>query len=260
MPEGIVTGPGKDHFFSGSAADGTVFRCALDQEVAEIWLPAGGDGRDMALGMAVHDGARLVVCGGRNGGLFVYDLATRALVRKESVDGFLNDVCVVGDMAYVTDSSRPVLWRCDLSADGPMTEVSLAEAGPDAYLNGIVAVEHGLLVAAQGTETLWRVDSEGMSIVAEGWGADGLLVDGDVLYGMCNVGETHEDAVFFLGALRLSDGGRKAEDLGRFIDERFDTPTTLDADGSRLLIVNAQFGRRADARPPFQVIVMDKPI
>jgi Cu-Zn family superoxide dismutase len=260
LPEGIVVGPDR-LFYAGSSVDGTVFRGHLDRPTTEAWLAPGLDGRISALGMAIRDG-RLVICGGRAGRLFVYDLSSGELLDSKAVDGFLNDVCFLGDACYVTDSARPVLWRYEFGGD--LTEVGMPAATEDAYLNGITATPGGeaLLVAAQGTETLWRLepDSGKAELVAEDYCADGLLLIGDTLYGACNRGETMEDAVFFLAGLRLEEDGRRTTPLGTYVEDRFSTPTTLDTDGERLLIVNSQFAKRDSAAPPFQVIAVPVPL
>jgi Cu-Zn family superoxide dismutase len=49
-PDDITLGAA-GHFFSGSSADGTVYRGRLDEPTGEIWLPAGTDGRTAAFGM-----------------------------------------------------------------------------------------------------------------------------------------------------------------------------------------------------------------
>lgn len=255
MPEGIVSGPDRDFYASGSA-DGTIFHCRLDEPEAQVWLAPGEDGRDSALGMAIHNNTKLVICGGRTGMIFVYEMASGQLLASYATEGFPNDVCVVGNTMYVTDSALPVLHFGPIG--GELTTLDLSEAGPDAYLNGIVATPHALLVAAQGTEVLWRVDllTNKVSRLADGFAADGMLLVGDVLYGLCNEGVSIDDAVFFLAGLRLNADATEATPLGRFIDARFDTPTTLDTDGENLLIVNAQFAKGAAAAPPFQVIAV----
>src|SRR5689334_4561961 len=100
-PEGITMGPDGD-FFSGSRTDGTIYRCELTTEVAEIWSPGGTDGRTVVLGLALYADAQLIVCGAESGTLYSYDLATRGLVSRRSVEGYLNDVWVIGDHAYAT--------------------------------------------------------------------------------------------------------------------------------------------------------------
>jgi hypothetical protein len=255
LPEGIVVGPDRDFYTSGSA-DGTIFHCRLDEPEAEIWLAPGDDGRDSALGMAIHNETKLVICGGRTGMVFVYEIASGQLISRTITEGFPNDVCVVGNTMYVTDSAQPVLHYGPIG--GELSTLDLTPAGPDAYLNGIVATPDALLVAAQGTEMLWRVDlrSGAVSKLADGFGADGMLLVGDVLYGLCNEGTSLDDVTFFLAGLRLNADATEATPLGRHIDPRFDTPTTLDTDGERLLIVNAQFAKGAAAAAPFQVIAV----
>lgn len=260
-PEGITLGPDST-FFAGSSADGTLYRCALDQPVAKIWSPAGTDERTVALGLTTSAGL-LVVCGGKTGDLFLYDVASRTLISRRHVDGYLNDVCVIDNHAYATDSSRPVVWRFDLHSEAPPTALDLPAAGPDAYLNGIVptADNTALLIAAQGTELLWRLDLTNLSPtqLATDFAGDGLLLIGNTLIAVCNEGDTMATAQFFLAALTVSPDGRLATPLGRHTDPAFDTPTTLATDGNRLLIVNAQLAKGPAAAPPYEVIAIPFP-
>ncbi|MFI5729782.1 SMP-30/gluconolactonase/LRE family protein [Kribbella sp. NPDC051587] len=250
-PEGITLGPAGD-FFVGSSADGTIFRGSLTSEIAEVWLPPGAC--SVALGLAVYDDARLLVCGGKSGELHCFDLQTRELVWQRTVDGYLNDVCVVGDHCFVTDSNQPIVWRFDLRAPMPVP-IALPRSS---YLNGITARDDVLFVADQGDEVLWRLDPDGTAtVIASDFAADGLLVIDDLLIGVCNRGETAATATYFLSALQLTDG--PAVPVGEYADPRFATPSTLAFAGDRLLVVNAQFGQRPQPRLPFSVIAMDMP-
>jgi sugar lactone lactonase YvrE len=248
-PEGITLGPADDYFV-GSSADGTIFRGRLTEETASVWLPPDPD-RAVALGLPTYD-SQLLVCGGKTGLFHAYDVETRALVARRAVDGYLNDVWVSGDHAFVTDSSQPIVWRFDLRAiDAPPEPIKLPQAG---YLNGITARDGVLFVADQGDEVLWRIDPDGSAaVIATDYAADGLLLVGDLLIGVCNRGETSQTAEFFLSVLRLTADGR-AIPLGEHTDPRFATPTTLALAGDRLLVVNAQFGRRPDPVLPFTVV------
>jgi Cu-Zn family superoxide dismutase len=255
-PEGVTLGPAGEYFV-GSSSDGTLFRGRLTEQTAEVWLPAGTDDRTVALGLTVYDDSQLLVCGGGTGQLHTYDVRTRALVSRRAVDGFLNDVWVIGNDAFVTDSSRPVVWRFDLLAtEAPPEPIKLPQAG---YLNGITARDGVLLVADQGDEVLWRVDPDGSAeIIATGYAADGLLLLDDVLIGVCNRGETSQTAEYFLSALRLTPDGR-AIPLGEHSDPRFVTPTTLALAADRLLVVNAQFAKRPHPTLPFTVVALPVP-
>jgi hypothetical protein len=267
-PEGITLGPDND-FFSGSSADGTIYHCSLTAPTAEIWLAAGTDRRTVAVGMTLYSGTQLVVCGGRTGTLHVYDVASRELISERTVDGYLNDVWVIAGHAYATDSANPIIWQFDLTAPAAPVPIEIPHAGPDAYLNGIVATPDGtaLLVAAQGTEILWRIDlaDHSATAIATDFAADGLLLlgegagDDDLLLGVCNRGESMATAEFFLTALRLTDNATTATFVGTYQDPRFDTPTTLATAEDRLLVVNAQFAKGPAAKPPFQVIAVSTP-
>jgi Cu-Zn family superoxide dismutase len=255
-PEGITLGPGGD-FFVGSSADGTIFRGVLTEATTDVWLPAGSDDRTVALGLTVYDDSQLLVCGGKTGQFHAYDVSTRELVSRRAVDGYLNDVQVIGDHAYATDSSRPTVWRFDLrAADAQPEPLELPRAG---YLNGIAGRDDFLLVADQGDEVVWRLGLDGAAeVIATDYAADGLLLVDDILIGVCNRGETTQTAEFFLSALRLSPAG-PAVHLGEYADPRFATPTTLALDGDRILVVNAQFAARPDPRLPFSVIALEVP-
>lgn len=275
QPEGITHGLDHD-FYVGSIPDGTIFRGRLDSAEMSVWQPPGVDGRTSVLGLALHGTRNLVACGGETGHVFVYDLATRGLVGRRSVPtspALLNDVWVVGDNAYITDSETPVIWRLPLANDGaalgePEVFADLSHAGPGAYLNGIVATadESALLVAAQGAGTLWRVALATRAVsevrLPDGYrfAADGLLLlDPTTLIGLCAERTSEGDVVDYLAALRLDDQASTAAPLGRWSDDRFDAPTTLAraADG-RLLLVNSQLGRDEPILP-FHVIAMDMP-
>jgi Cu-Zn family superoxide dismutase len=273
-PEGITTGIDAD-FYVGSLRDGSIFHGRLDSETAQVWQQPGEDGRTSVLGMALHAGRNLVACGGRTGHVFVYDLASGGLVARRTVASeptLLNDVWVVGDTAYVTDSARPVVWRLSLADPGGVGEpevfADLAAAGETPYLNGVVATadESALIVAAQAVGALWRVDlASGAARTVElpegyQFAADGLLLlDDRTLLGICNEGDTRETAVFFLEGLRLDGSASVGVPFGRWTDPRMDTPTTIAvaADG-RLLLVNSQLAR-LEPVPPFTVIAMNVP-
>ncbi len=112
FPEGITEDPDGVTFYVSSEHDGTIFRGRADAPRLEPWQPAGADGRTQALGLAVDGAGRLLVCGGSTGHLFAYGTRSGELVAKRTVPSdpaLLNDVCVTGGHAYVTDSQRPVM-------------------------------------------------------------------------------------------------------------------------------------------------------
>jgi len=277
FPEGITAGPGTA-FFVGSMGDGTIYRGDIWTGEVEAFLPPDGDGRASITGLDVDGYGRLISCDYDSGQLFVHDLATRALVARRTIparQSWPNDVVVAGDSAYVTDTSHPLVWRLPLGSGGagePELAIDLTPFGPadPAYLNGIVAHPRGtlLLVASQGEGgTLWRVDLAGRTAVAVDlagyeFNADGMLLDGDVLYGVTHRGETVQDARFMISAARLASDWRSAVILGELTEEGWDCPTTIAKIGGKLLVVCSQvraLHTKTPPRLPFEVATTDLP-
>lgn len=264
FPEGITEDPDGRTFYVGSSADGTIFRGRLDEPELEVWQEGGRDGRTSVLGLTVDGRGRLLACGNETGYLFAYDTATGELVARRRVpaaESLLNDACVTGGHAYVTDSVGDVVWRLPAGAEvgEPEAWLRVDDPAPQLYLNGIVALPGGeaLLVAAQGAEDLRRVDlaTREVHTLDHRIAADGMVLVGDLLYTLDNEGTSVEDIELFLSELRVRDGGRRVEPLRRWPRTTGDTPTTLAALGGRLLLVNSQFTGRhfGTAKPPFTV-------
>lgn len=277
FPEGITGGPGTT-FFVGSMDDGGIYRGDTASGRIEMFVPPDGGGRATITGLAVDGYGRLIACDYDGGQLFVYDLAARSLVARRVLpaeEAWPNDVAVAGDDAYVTDTKRPLVWRLPAGRGGigdPELALDLGVFGTadPAYLNGIVAgqSEPVLLVASQGEGgTLWRVDLAGHSAAPVDLGgyeynADGMLLDGDVLYGVTNRGATIEEARFMISAARLAPGWRSGVILGELADPDWDCPTTIAKVGGKLLVVCSQVrAMHANAPPrlPFQVAAIDLP-
>ena len=125
-----------------------------------------------------------------------------------------------------------------------------------------------LLVASQGEGgTLWRVDLAGRSAAPVDLGgyeynADGMLLDGDVLYGVTNRGDTIEEARFMISAARLAPGWHSGVILGELADPDWDCPTTIAKVGGKLLVVCSQvraMHAKTPPRLPFQIAAADFP-
>jgi sugar lactone lactonase YvrE len=277
FPEGITEGPGNT-FFVGSMGDGTIFRGDVTTGEVEVFLPPDGDGRTTITGLAVDGHGRLIACDYDGGQLFAYDLATRALVARRAIpaeESWPNDVAVAGDSGYVTDTRHPLVWRLPLGSGGagePELAIDLTPFGPadPAYLNGIVAHPKGalLLAASQGEGgTLWRVDlvqraAAPVNLGGYEFNADGMLLDGDVLYGVTNRGGTIEDVRFMITAARLAPDWRSAAILGELTDPGWDCPTTIAKVDAKLLVVCSQvraMHAKAPPRLPFEIAATGLP-
>jgi sugar lactone lactonase YvrE len=277
FPEGITEGPGTT-FFAGSLGDGTIYRGDAATGGVEVFLPPDGDGRQAITGIDIDGYGRLIACDYDGGQLFAYDLDTRRLTARRKIpatETWPNDVVVVGDTAYVTDTKNPLIWRLPAGPDGigePAVALDLSGFGTadPAYLNGIVAHPDGtlLLVASQGPGgVLWRVDLTAGTASPVDFGgyefnADGLLADGDVLYGVTNRGETRADVVFMVSGARLSPDWRSGTILGELTDPGWDCPTTIAKVDGKLLVVCSQLhSMDGDVPPrlPFTVVATDFP-
>jgi len=264
FPEGITEDPDGTTFYVGSAGHGTIFRGRLGDQQLEIWQEAGRDGRTSVLGMTVDPHGRLLVCGNETGHLYAYDTTSGDLVAQRKVpaaESLLNDICVAGAYAYVTDSVADVLWRVPIGNDigEPELWIQFDDPAPQLYLNGIVAMpDHAtLLVAAQGAEDLRRVDiaSRTVETLDLPMAIDGMVLVGDLLYTCDNIGTSQADIEMFVSEVRVSADARQVTLERRWPRSRADSPTTIAYLGGRLLIVNSQFNGRhfGTWQPPFTV-------
>jgi sugar lactone lactonase YvrE len=264
-PEGIAYQEETGDFFVSSTTDGTIFRgnAGLDEGDAELFLEPGGDGRETAVGMKVDEGGRLFIAGGDTGRIFVYDTASRELVRAldtpSSEMTFINDVAVAPDgSAYFTDSMRPTLFRVPSTNRGvgevePWLEF---EGTPIEYeegfnLNGIAATGDGryLITVQSNTGNLYRIDTESREVTQIDLGGetltggDGILLDGQTLYVVRG-----QDGLIV--PVELAEDFASGEVGEGFSNPSFARPTTIAKFGDRLLVVNSQFDRRESGESP----------
>ncbi|CAM3682902.1 SMP-30/gluconolactonase/LRE family protein [Deinococcus frigens] len=260
-PEGIAHLAGSKDFYVGSTTDGTINKGTLGQKDMAEFLPARAD-RPTAIGMKIDAQNRLYVAGGGSGKVFVYDTATRSLLRTLTTPAasatFLNDITLTPDAAFVTDSQRPVLFRISRTA----SSVGDAEAWLDFTgtalqyqmgfnLNGIASTPDGttLIVVQSNTGKLFRItvaDKSVTEIDLNGQtvkNGDGILLEGQTLYVVRNAD------VIIVPVTLSADFGRGT--LGTpFSDGSLRYPTTIAQEGKRLLVVNSQFDRRGEGKNP----------
>jgi streptogramin lyase len=247
QPEGI-TSSGTTAWV-GSLANGAIREVNL-RTGDDFTLVPGGAGQ-VAVGIdyeAEHD--RLWVAGGPTGAIRVYDASTGdPLATYQVTAGFLNDVIVTEDAAYVTDSASAQLIVIPLGEDGslpaPSGAFSLPLTGdivvdPAAFnANGIVAAKGWLLIVQSNTGLIFRVDPEtGVTTVLEGdydasFG-DGLEIRGNTVWVVRN-------QVNRVAVLRVNGQLTRATEIGTITGE-LAVPTTATIAAGSLWAVNARFG------------------
>ncbi len=260
-PEGIAHRDGSQTFYVGSTTDGTIFRGTLGQKATEVFLPPVSE-RPTAIGMKVDEQGRLYVSGGGSGKVFVYDTATKSLIKEFATPAtsatFINDVTLTPDAAYFTDSQRPVLFRLGRSASGLQTlEPWLDFTGTALQyqsgfnLNGIASTPDGqtLIVVQSNTGKLFRITVADKSVSEIDLGGntvkngDGILLSGQTLYVVRN-----QDVVIV--PVKLSADFSSGTLGTPFSDASLRYPTTIAQEGGRLLVVNSQFNKRGEGLNP----------
>jgi Cu-Zn family superoxide dismutase len=272
FPESIGVDARTGAFFTGSLIDGAVYRGTLDAPDATVFLPAGSYGRTNVAGVKVDGDGRIWIADAFNGRVLVYDQSAQLLhsfVLAGLGSPTVNDIAFSRGVAYVTDSSRPFLYRIEMTdADTPGTsqvEPWLDVSGSIRYttgegpfgvnLNGIVAAPDGrtLLAVQTNTGLLFRIDvaSGHVSRVdvdgAELLFADGMLRLGDDLY-------IARNAANEILRLRIGPDWHSAETVSTFTTAQLAFPTALAELRGRLLVTNSQLNAASDPTLPFNVL------
>ncbi|WP_293912105.1 hypothetical protein [Deinococcus sp.] len=263
FPEGVAYRAGSQNFYVGSTTDGTIFKGTLGNKDTEILLPPVAE-RPSAIGMKVDEGGRLFVAGGASGKMFVYDTATKALLKSFETPAvpaggtFINDVALTAEGAYFTDSNRPILFRVarTVSGVGELTPwldfTGTALTYQQGFnLNGIAATADGkyLIVVQSNTGKLFRITvaDKSVSEINLGGGTvmsgDGILLSGQTLYVVRN------SATLIVPVTMSADYGSGM--LGTaFTDASLRYPTTIALNAGRLLVVNSQFDKQGPGLSP----------
>ncbi|MCX4527846.1 MULTISPECIES: SMP-30/gluconolactonase/LRE family protein [unclassified Streptomyces] len=264
-PEGIAADPRTGTVYVGSYADGTVYRARPGARKAEVFLPAGTDGRDTANGLRVDARGRLWVTDSTTG-VAVYDARTGTRLAHFEVEGggpfFVNDLAITPDgTAYLTDSVRAVVYRvtpAQLAAGSgallPAFDLSghLAPRPAGTFnLNGIVADRSGryLLTVDMTAGDLHRLDLRTGAItrVALTGGdlkaADGLDLSPD---GTLRVAHNTSNT---LTRWQVSPDGTRARLTRTITDPGLQIPTTLAHIPGRTLVVRSQFDKDGPLTP-----------
>ncbi|MFE4832518.1 SMP-30/gluconolactonase/LRE family protein [Streptomyces sp. NPDC056672] len=248
LPEGITIGA-KPYAYMGSRADGAVYR--TDLRTGEGGFIHQGTTGSVAIGLKLdHDGL-LYIAGGGGGSARVVDSRTGRLVATyqltDSTGHFINDVILLGDRAWFTDSRDSVLYGIPRGQRGEIRSLPLSGdwvQTPDVNnANGIVSTPdgRGLIVVSSTPGKLYQVSLKtgrateiALSGAADVANGDGLFRIGRTLYVVQN--RLNLISVFGLDAKVRSATLRRT-----ITDPRFDVPTTAARRGDRLYLVNARF-------------------
>ncbi len=258
FPEGVAVDAKRGLIFTGSSRNGSIYAINASTGAVSTFSPGGAMGRTAALGLKVDGQGRVWVAGGATGAVSVLTpdgapLAT--LMTPPSPQSYLNDLVLGPDgSAYVTDSSRPMIWRvsADLKRIEPWLPLSgtAIRYGRGINLNGIALTPDGqaLLTVQYNTGRLYRIDLKSRAIQEVRLPeplmyGDGLLLDGRTLYVSQNRENTVTRVALDTGALSGRVAGRTSAD-GLFY------PSTLALLGGDLIAVNSQLDRRMTGAVP----------
>jgi len=270
FPEGIAHDASRGVFYVGSATDGAIARVNLTTRAADVVVPGGtlmpeGAAFPGILGMKVDGSNRLWVAGGRLGRMFVIDTTSGKILKQVEVPNpagsLINDVVIVGNAGYFTDTRQPTLWRLeakgstigDLEPWLSFENTALTHDPKQANLNGIAATPDGqsLIAVQMAAGLLFRIDvkTKAVSAIDTGGadltGADGLVLDGRRLY------VVRQPAAEIV-TVDLSADYSRGSVVTRFKDPGLVHPATAAKVGDQLLVVNTQFnlrGKKAETRP-----------
>jgi DNA-binding beta-propeller fold protein YncE len=249
QPEGIES-RGR-WLFTGSLVDGAIWRGSAVSGEGKI-LVEGVDGLQAA-GLHLDHRGRLWVAGAGSGSVRVYSAFTGRLLETYPFPsaGFINDLDLVGNAVYATDSVNQQLLVIPLLRSGRLPEPSAATTMPltgdlvyttGFNANGIARSKDSLIVVQTNTGFLFKVDpatgattriDTGGYLVTNG---DGLEIAGRTLYVVRN-------QVEIVAVLRLSKDRLSASLVGEISDPAAtDVPTTATKTLGGLYVVNARFG------------------
>jgi len=272
-PEGIASSGNR--LFVGSIPTGDIFVADRRSGAGRLFVDAP-DGR-AAIGLEVDRRHNwLWVAGGPTGSVYVYDLRTGGDVAQLTmpVPGgaagtFINDVQVLGDAAYATDSLNAVVYRIPVTRRGRVGPAQAVELGGDWQqvagfnANGIVSAPGGrtLLIINSTTGVLYRVEpgtGEATAVTVEGApNGSGTLPAGDGMFRQGNRLWVVQNRLNQVVEIELERRARAAEVDEILTDPDLDVPTTITGSGGDLYTVNARFGVPDPDTAAYQIVRLD---
>ncbi|MEU9667181.1 superoxide dismutase [Streptomyces bobili] len=248
LPEGIAIGA-RPYAYLGSRANGGIYRTDLRTGEGTV-LYAGGTGQ-VAVGLKLdHDG--LLYVAGSTGVARVIDSRTGELLTTHQLTTptghFINDVTLLGDRAWFTDSRDGVLYGAPrggrtgeiraLPLTGDWTQL------PDVNnANGIVDTPDGraLIVVKSTPGELHKVNLRtGVTTKITLVGQENV-VNGDGLYRIGRTLYVVQNRLNLVSVWTLDRTSTTATLTRTITSPDFDVPTTAARYGNRLYLVNARF-------------------
>ncbi|MGY0067172.1 SMP-30/gluconolactonase/LRE family protein [Streptomyces sp. QTS137] len=249
LPEGITIGS-RPYAYMGSRANGAIYRTDLRTGQGAVFHEGAPGLASIGLKLDDHGGL-LYVAGGGGGTARLVDARTgtlRTTHRLTAATGhFINDVALLGDRAWFTDSRDAVLYGVPRGRRGAVRVLPLSgdwEQLPDVNnANGIVSTPDGrdVIVVKSTPGELYRVGLRtGRATRITLSGADDV-VNGD---GLVRVGRTLyvvQNRLNVVTVFHLDAGATTATLRRSITDPRFDVPATAARYRDRLYLVNARF-------------------
>lgn len=246
LPEGITIGR-KPYAYMGSRANGAIYRTDLRTGEGGV-IHEGATGL-ASVGLKLDRDGLLYVSGGAGGTARIINSRTGALVTTyqltPNASPFINDVILLGDRAWFTDSRDAVLYGVPRGRSGQVRALPLSgdwvQTPNVNNANGIVGTPdgRGLIVVSAGR--LYRVNIRtGQATAIALTGAD-TVTNGD---GLVRIGATLyvvQNRLNLISVFTLDRQVTTATLLRTITDPRFDVPTTAARFGDRLYLVNARF-------------------
>ncbi|MEU9337389.1 superoxide dismutase [Streptomyces sp. NPDC048290] len=248
LPEGITIGTGPYAYF-GSRADGAVYRADLRTgRGTTVYAGQTGTGTN---GLKLdRDGLLYLSSGATGGAARIVDSRTGKLVAHHQLTDpaghFINDVTLLGDRAWFTDSYGAVLYGVPRGrGTGTVHELPLGgdwvQPATGIGANGLVGTPDGRALIVVNGGRLYRVPLDtgtAVEIALSGTSSltygDGLLRSGRTLFVVQN-------RLNQVSVLTLDASARTAVLRRTITDPRYDVPTTAARYGDRLYVVNARF-------------------
>jgi outer membrane protein assembly factor BamB len=251
-PEDVALGKGTTFYTSSLTGQG-IFAGDLRTGRGSVLVP--GQPGHPSTGLFVDDRNRLWVAGGPAGDLRVYDARTGAALASYDLTGpagFVSDIVVTNDAAYITDSFQPQLYTVPLGHGGRLPEQSAVQTTPltgdivfstqpnPFNANGIAFLHDRLILGQTNTGKLFTADpatgvTRAIDLGGETvFGADGLMLSGRTLYIAQNFPQ-------LIAVVRLDRDMATGQVEQRISDPGFDIPSSVIVAGDAVFALNARF-------------------